>query len=153
MVKNSKKKPIKAELAPKIPDGYKAVLELIVGKITAAQTRAMVAVNCELIEVYRDIGETIYDQQQSAKWGSSVVEQLASDLQKKFPGMRGFSSRNLWIMKDFYTSYRDSVKLQTLSAEISWSHNVAILSKCEDLLEREFYMRMSKKILGVIVFF
>lgn len=59
--------------------------------------------------------------------------------------MKGFSSRNLWRMKDFYLSYRDSEKLTTLSTEISWSHNVAILSKCEDLLEREFYMRMSKK--------
>jgi len=48
-------------------------------------------------------------------------------------------------MKDLYVSYRDYEKLQTLSAEISWSHNVAILSKCKDRLEREFYIRMSKK--------
>jgi len=59
--------------------------------------------------------------------------------------MKGLSSRNLWRMKDFYVSYRENKKLTTLSAEISWSHNVALLSKCQDPLQREFYMRMAKK--------
>jgi predicted nuclease of restriction endonuclease-like (RecB) superfamily len=145
MTKIKKTPPIKAGLIHVIPNEYNKVLNSIVGKIKAAQTRAMVAVNHELIEIYRDIGKAIYDQQQTATWGSSVVEQLAQDLRKIFPGIKGFSTRNLWTMKDFYTSYIDNEKLQTLSAEISWSHNVAILSKCESLLEREFYMRMSKK--------
>ncbi|MEI8366162.1 MAG: PDDEXK nuclease domain-containing protein [Parachlamydiaceae bacterium] len=145
MTKNNKSESVKSGLPYVAPVGYGAVLDSIIGKIKAAQTRAMIAVNHELIEIYREIGKTIYEQQQTADWGSSVVELLASDLQKKFPGMRGFSSRNLWIMKDFYTSYCESTKLQTLSAEISWSHNVAILSKCGDILEREFYIRMSKK--------
>ncbi len=117
----------------------------VISKIKAAQTRAMTAVNRELIEIYREIGKTIHEQQESAGWGESVVELLAKDLHKSFPGMKGFSSRNLWRMKDFYVSYCNNPKLTTLSAEISWSHNVAILSKCENILEREFYMRMSKK--------
>lgn len=145
MAKSKKIPLIKAKLTPKIPEGYKTVLDSIVGKIKAAQTRALVAVNHELIEIYRVIGKTIHEQQQNTEWGESVVEQLAKDLQNSFPGMKGFSSRNLWRMKDFYLSYCDNEKLTTLSAEISWSHNVAILAKCEDLLEREFYMRMSKK--------
>lgn len=48
-------------------------------------------------------------------------------------------------MRDFYTSFKDSEKLQTLSAQISWSHNVVILSKCKGPLEKEFYMKMSKR--------
>lgn len=48
-------------------------------------------------------------------------------------------------MRDLYISYKDHEKLQTLSAEISWSHNVTILAKCQDRLEREFYLRMSKR--------
>jgi predicted nuclease of restriction endonuclease-like (RecB) superfamily len=107
--------------------------------------RAMVAVNRELVEVYREIGRTIYKQQNNSEWGDSIIELLSKDLQNRFPGMKGFSSRNLWIMKDFYASYHDNEKLQTLSAEISWSHNVAILSKCEDVLEKEFYMKTAKK--------
>ncbi len=128
-----------------LPKDYDTVLETIRGKIRDAQTSAMVTVNRELIGVYREIGRTIHEQQEAAEWGDSVVELLAKDLQKTFPGMRGFSSRNLWIMKDFYASYRDVAKLQTLSAEISWSHNVALLSKCKGNLEKEFYMRMTKR--------
>ena len=145
MAKNSKKPVVVPEIDLSVPIGYNSVLDTIVERIKAAQTRAMVAVNHELIAVYRDVGRTIYEQQQGSGWGESVVEQLAADLQKSFPGMKGFSSRNLWRMKDFYLSYRKDEKLTTLSAEISWSHNVAILSKCQDPLEREFYMKMSKK--------
>lgn len=128
-----------------LPKEYQTILEVVVNKVKVAQTRAMLAVNRQLIEVYREIGRIIYEQQEKLNWGTSVVEQLARDLQKSFPGMKGFSTRNLWRMKDFYLSYCGSEKLTTLSAEISWSHNVAILSKCQDLLEKEFYMRMSKR--------
>lgn len=95
----------------------------------------MSAVNRELIEVYRDIGRIIHEQQDTGGWGESVVKTLASDLQKAFPGMRGFSYRNLYTMRDLYISYKSSEKLQTLSAQISWFHNVALLSKCKDHLQ------------------
>ena len=55
-----------------LPEGYASILEAITSKIRAAQTRAMVAVNCELIEVYRDIGKIIYEQQQAAEWGGHL---------------------------------------------------------------------------------
>jgi predicted nuclease of restriction endonuclease-like (RecB) superfamily len=116
---------VEAEVDIAVPDGYTSVLATIVGRIKEAQTRAMVSVNRELIEVYRDIGKTLYEQQQNSGWGDAVVEQLAKDLQKSFPGMKGFSSRNLWNMKDFYSSYLGNEKLQTLSAEISWSHKIS----------------------------
>lgn len=114
-------------------------------KIQSAQGRAMNAVNKELIEVYRDIGKTIHEQQEGSGWGDAIVKTFASDLQKKFPGIKGFSYRNIYTMRYLYTSFKDSEKLQTLSAQISWSHNVAILSKCKDPLEKEFYMKMSKR--------
>lgn len=59
--------------------------------------------------------------------------------------MKGFSSRNLWRMRDFHLSYRDNTKLPALLAEISWTHHIYILEKCKDPLEREFYIRMSKR--------
>lgn len=135
----------KEESTPLTPNGYEAILDTISSKIKSAQTRAMSAVNRELIEVYRDIGRTIHEQQAKGEWGNSVVDCLAEDLQKSFPGMRGFSSRNLWRMRDFYLSYEGNEKLTTLSAEISWSHNVALLSKCKEALEREFYMKMTRR--------
>ena len=48
-------------------------------------------------------------------------------------------------MRSFYLEYKDKRKLQPLVAEISWSHNVILMEKCKDLLEREFYVRMTKK--------
>ena len=62
-------------------------------------------------------------------------------MQKEFVGIKGFSERNLWNMRLFYLEYKDKPKLQTLSAEIGWSHNVAIFQKCKDNLEREFYLK------------
>ena len=130
---------------PSLPTGYHSILEEIKSKIKEAQSRALISVNRELIAVYWEIGKTIYNQQQLESWGTAVVEQFAKDLQNSFPGAKGYSARNLWIMRDLYRSYQDNPKLQTLSAEISWSHNVLILEKCKDPLEREFYMRMSKR--------
>jgi predicted nuclease of restriction endonuclease-like (RecB) superfamily len=145
MVKNNKKISANKEVIQSIPEGYHSVLTNTIDRIKAAQTRAMVFVNRELVTVYLDIGKTINEQQQHAEWGASIVEQFAKDLQNSFPGMKGFSPRNLWNMRDLYLAYSQNLKLQTLSAEISWSHNIAILEKCKGILEREFYMRMSKK--------
>jgi predicted nuclease of restriction endonuclease-like (RecB) superfamily len=70
-----------------------------------------------------------------------IVHELSKELQKEFIGVRGFSVQNLWNMRQFYLEYKDNQKLQTLSGEIGWSHNVAILQKCKDELEREFYIK------------
>jgi predicted nuclease of restriction endonuclease-like (RecB) superfamily len=88
---------------------------------------------------------SIVDKQEQLGWGKSVVENLAQDLQKEFPGTKGFSARNLWLMRSFYLEYKDNKKLQPLVAEIGWSHNIIVMEKCKDLLEKEFYIRMTKK--------
>ena len=77
-------------------------------------------------------------------WGKAVVERLAADLQAEFPGVGGFSASNLWRMKGFYETYASSEKLAPLVREIAWSHNLAILERCRDPLEREFYSGGSK---------
>src|SRR5690348_16560429 len=128
-----------------VPEDYVSALETIVTKIKDAQARAIKAVNFELVSVYRDIGQIIHEKQNQSKWGSSVVERLAVDLRTQFPGIKGLSPRNLWRMKDFYVSYQGSEKLTALLAEISWTHHISILEKCKNPLEREFYVRMSKR--------
>jgi predicted nuclease of restriction endonuclease-like (RecB) superfamily len=80
-----------------------------------------------------------------AGWGKAIVEQLAQDIRAEFPGIAGFSARNVWRMRDFYLSYRDSPKLTPMVAEIGWTHNLVILEKCKDELEREFYLRMTRR--------
>jgi predicted nuclease of restriction endonuclease-like (RecB) superfamily len=127
------------------PDNYQSFLKDIKERILSAQYEALRAVNKELISLYWDIGKMIVERQEKEGWGKSVVERLARDLQKEFPGIKGFSERNLWNMRTFYLTYKDSKKLQPLVAEISWTKNVLIMSKCKDDLEREFYIKMTKK--------
>jgi predicted nuclease of restriction endonuclease-like (RecB) superfamily len=74
-----------------------------------------------------------------------VVGNLAHDLQKEFPGIGGFSVSNLWRMRLFYEAYADNEKLAPMVREISWTKNILIFEKCKDDLEREFYIRMTRK--------
>lgn len=130
-----------------IVDGnwYSSFLADIKSRIQSAQYEALRAVNKELVLLYWDLGRLIVERQKEAGWGKAVVERLARDLQGEFPGVRGFSDQNLWRMRRFYEAYTGNEKLSPLVIEISWSHNLVILDSCKDDLEREFYIRMTKK--------
>ena len=125
------------------------------------QYEAMKQVNKGLLHLYWEIGEEIYLRQNEQGWGKSVVEILSSELQKEFPGNSGFSARNLWLMRNFYNEYSKNQILQPmvaefektthkailppLVAEISWTKNCIIIEKCKDPLQREFYIKTTKK--------
>ncbi len=70
---------------------------------------------------------------------------IGRDLQAEFPGMKGYSVQNLWYMRQFYLTYERKSKLQPLVGEISWSHNLIIMGQCKDDLQREFYIRMTRR--------
>ena len=131
--------------AGKAMSGYGNLLGEIKERIRSAQYAALRAVNRELIGLYWDIGRMIVEKQAREKWGRAVVEQISNDLRDEFPGLIGFSSRNIWRMREFYLSYYKSKKLPPLVAEIGWTHNYVILEKCKDDLQREFYMRMTRR--------
>ena len=110
-------------------------------RILSSQYEALKKVNKELINLYWNIGKDIVTKQEAYGWGKSVVENLSAELQKEFVGIKGFSAQNLWNMRQFYLEYYQNEKLQTLSREIGWSHNVEIFRKCKDDLQREFYIK------------
>ena len=124
--------------------GYGELLGEVKSRIRKAQYEALRAVNKELIDLYWNIGKLIVERQQGYTWGRSVVEKLATDIQQEFVGIQGFSSQNIWRMKQFYEAYAGSQKLSPLVREIGWTHNTIILTACKDDLEREFYIRMTK---------
>lgn len=124
---------------------FKDFITEIKSKILSSQYEALKAVNKELIGLYWDIGKNILEKQEAFGWGKSIVKNLSEQLQKEFVGMKGFSERNLWNMRNFYIEYSQNEKLQTLSTEIGWSHNVAIFQKCKDDLQREFYIKSVMK--------
>lgn len=113
--------------------------------IKQSRFNAMKAVNHELINLYWNIGEYICKKLELSEWGESVVKELAIHIQKNEPDIKGFSDKNLWRMKQFYETYKDSPKLSTVLREISWSHNLAIFSRCKNEEEREFYLKLSKR--------
>jgi len=128
-----------------LPSEYGKFLATVKERVRTAQYAALKAVNTELVSLYWDIGRLIVERQAGETWGKAVVQQLSEDLRQEFPGVAGFSRQNLWYMRQFYTEYQVQEKLQPLVGEISWSHNLAIMSKCKDPLEREFYLRMTRK--------
>ena len=125
--------------------GYEPLLNEIKELIHKKQYGVLKVINAETINLYWEIGEEIYRQQQQKGWGKSIVEVLSTELQKEFPGAKGYSAANLWRMRNFYLNYRDSEKLAPLVREISWSNNVVIMEKCKDDLQREFYIQMTKR--------
>jgi predicted nuclease of restriction endonuclease-like (RecB) superfamily len=116
----------------------------IVSLIKQARWKAVKSVNTELINLYWNVGQYISGQIAKSEWGQSVVQELADYLSRAEPDLKGFSDKNLWRMKQFYETYKDSPKLSTLLRELSWSHNLAIVSRCKNLEEREFYLNICK---------
>jgi predicted nuclease of restriction endonuclease-like (RecB) superfamily len=100
-------------------------------RIASARLHAARAVNRDLVLLYWDIGKGIVERQAAMGWGDSVVEALAKDLQKDFPGISGFSARNPWHMRRFYSAYSDTQFLQQAVAESPWGHHLQVLNKVE----------------------
>jgi predicted nuclease of restriction endonuclease-like (RecB) superfamily len=117
----------------------------IIQLIKLSRNNAIRAVNAELINLYWKIGEYISKKLELSEWGESVVTELAKHIQQNEPDLKGFSDKNLWRMKQFYETYKDIPKLSTPLREISWSHNLAIFSRCKSTEEREFYLKLSKE--------
>lgn len=129
----------------KAPVGYGDFLHEVKAQVRQRQYQALRAANQELLALYWWLGENISRRQVELGWGKAVVETLARDLQAEFPGRNGFSTQNLWLMRQFFNEYTHKPKLQPLVGEISWSKNLLIMARCKDDLEREFYLRATAR--------
>lgn len=117
----------------------------IIQLIKQSRINAIKTVNAELINLYWNTGEYISKKLEIAEWGDSVVIELAKYIQQNEPDIKGFSDKNIWRMKQFYETYKDFPKLTILLREISWSHNLAIFSRCKTMEEREFYLKLANQ--------
>lgn len=132
-------------VASAVPNGYGDFLLEIKSQIRQRQFQALRAANRELLQLYWWLGENISRRQAEQGWGKAVVENLARDLQAEFSGRNGFSTQNLWAMRQFFNEYQAKPKLQSLIGEISWAKNLLIMARCKDDLEREFYLRATAR--------
>ena len=118
--------------------GFDPVVQLI----KEAQQNAALAVNTQLIGLYWQVGAYISQKLERAEWGDSVVEQLANHIAITQPGLRGFTRRNLFRMRQFYETYKEDENfVSALLTQMPWTHHLMLLSQCKSLAEREFYMR------------
>lgn len=123
------------------PEDFAQVLALI----QAARGRAYQAVNTTLIELYWQIGEHISRKIAAAEWGDGVVDQLAAYIAKTQPGLRGFTRRNLFRMRQFYDTYQGDAKVSALLTQLPWTHNLIILNQAKRSEERDFYLHMASQ--------
>lgn len=108
--------------------------------IEDARRRAYQAVNTELVGLYWQLGEHISKKIASAEWGDGVVEDLAAAIARRYPGLRGFTRRNLFRMRQFYEAYRVDKKVSPLVTQLPWTHHLILLSQTTRPEEREPYM-------------
>ena len=80
---------------------YKEIFTLIKTQIQNAQIKASIAVNKELLKLYWSIAETVIEKQEKSSWGDGILENISKDLKKEFPELKGFSKRNLELMRKF----------------------------------------------------
>ena len=122
---------------------YRQGLEDIKRRIQSAQTRAVLAANTELLQLYWDIGRQLAQWQKERDWGTAVVEQMATDLQSTYPGIKGFSRPSLFAMRQFY-AFCSPLLEQFESAsqpvrQIPWGHIRTLLVKVKDVDEALLY--------------
>ncbi|MGJ0494649.1 PDDEXK nuclease domain-containing protein [Aliarcobacter cryaerophilus] len=119
---------------------YKNFLQELKQKIYSAKSKAILSANRIMIELYFDIGKDIVAKQEALGWGKSVVEKMSKDLIGEFGEKSGYSTSNLWRMRNFYLSYKENEKLAQSVREISWGQNIIIFEKIKDDIEKEYYI-------------
>ncbi len=140
------KKKISKKISSKVNDTavkeYVKLLENIKIDILQTQLKAALSVTKELILLYWRIGKTISKKMKTEGWGTKVVEKLAHDLGKSFPGIAGFSIRNLKYMRKFADCYKE-INCATAVAQIPWGHNITILEKLKNNDQRLWYVQQT----------
>ncbi len=131
---------------------YNSWLKEIKSKLRQSQIKASLKVNTVLLEFYWELGSQIVEKQKDSTWGSGFLKQLSSDLSSEFPDMKGFSYRNLRLIKQWYSFYSnwqqvvanlENPKVEQvvpLLIQIPWGHNIQIISKSKDTKEALFYV-------------
>ena len=122
---------------------YKIWINELKNQVRSVQIKAAIAVNSELIKFYWELGKMISEKQEFYSWGEKLIEQISKDLKEEFPDMKGFSTRNIKYIRNFYAFYNNSEIRQQLVAQIPWGHNILIYSKSKNIQEATFYIQQT----------
>lgn len=117
----------------------------IISIIDSARSRALKAVNAELIQMYWDVGQYLSVLCAKASFGDKVIDEIAAYITKTSPQIKGFNRRGLYRMKQFYETYKDDEFVTPLVTQISWTNHLLIMSGSKSAEERHFYMELCAK--------
>lgn len=117
----------------------------IINIIEQSKSRALKAVNAEMINMYWQIGKYLSGLCENSSFGDKVVDEVAAYIAKENPDIKGFNRRGLYRMKQFYELYKDDKFVSTLLTQINWSNHLLIMSGAKSAEERHFYMQACTK--------
>lgn len=122
---------------------YEVWIQSLKARIQQAQVKACLAVNSELTMLYWDIGYSILEKQNKEGWGTKVVERMSADLKQAFPGMTGWSPRNLKYMRAFAESWERKEIVQAPLAQLPWYHHITLMEHLKSRGDRIAYAVLS----------
>ena len=121
------------------------IISHIINVIRDSRQNALKKVNEELINMYWLIGEYLSKESDKAAFGDAYIDKISEEIQKSFPGIKGFNRRGLYRMKSFYETYKDDEFVTSLLTQISWTNHLLIMSKAKTPEERQFYIQLCIK--------
>lgn len=143
-------------MATDLPDGFRPFVEALKAHIRDAQIRAALTVNRTLLTLYWNIGRAIAERQEAAGWGARVIDQLADEIQRAFPGVGGFSRANIYRMRAFHAAFplensgsvivaqaarQFEQSLPESVPDLPWWHQVVLFQRLKDPSLRQWYAR------------
>ena len=110
--------------------------------IENSRNNALRRVNEELIQMYWKVGEYLSKESKNTAFGDDYINSIAKEIQSAFPGIKGFTRRGLYRMKQFYEMYCEDEFVSALLTQISWTNHLMIMSKAKTVEERHFYITL-----------
>ena len=124
---------------------YSGQFDEILHIIDYSRSRALKAVNAELIRMYWNIGKSLSALCANSSFGDKAIDEVAAYIAQKNPNIKGFTRRGLYRMKQFYETYNDDEFVSPLVTQISWTNHLLIMSGSKSREERHFYMALCVK--------
>jgi predicted nuclease of restriction endonuclease-like (RecB) superfamily len=111
-------------------------IDKIKAKIHSTRTKIVLSANSRLLNLYWEIGKKIVKKQNKSDWESKIIEKMSVNLKHEFPEIKGFSKRNIYVMRQWYLLYsQKSEILPQVVAQIPWGQNRLIISKTKNVNE------------------
>lgn len=143
-----KRRDAMSKLSIRTDKSYKSWLKELKQSFLQAQLKAATRVNSTLLEFYWQLSSDIVEKQKASLWGEGFLAQLSEDLCREFPDIKGFSKRNLELIRHWVTFWSaSSIAKQPVShlTQIPWGHNIAIVRKSQSHEEALFYIRQTRQ--------